>query len=340
MRATSAPTAPPTGRRARPSRRAVSRLLAAGATALTTIAAAGGAGGGPAGGAAARLLPNATTAASPVAPFADVTWRRLVFRASKLLITATAEVELSWQPSPAVAEELEGFADGEPLAPSGETVARLAVTSQLLGRESTTQIWLDPTDLSALQRRQIELGKRERFKLYRFGRHGVYSRRVTPRSEERGQAFETWTDVDEEIVPRDTKNPVADPSALLYWLSSVEPESLRDGETIVVFSKSQLNPVEVRYAGLEDIRADYRLHGAPDPEGNAIEISERIQAHRFTLTPAVGGDELELLGLEGDLELYVDAGRRIPLRVTGRVPPVGRVSANLKAAWLAPGLTD
>jgi hypothetical protein len=298
------------------------------AGALVTVVLVLGAAGGDA--------PRATTVASPVPPIADVPWRRIVFRASKLLITATAEVELAWRESPAAAEELVESA-GDPLAPSGDRVARLAVTTQLLGRESTTQIWLDPVDLAALQRRQLEQGKRERMKLYRFGREGIYSLRVRPRDEERGQAFETWSDIHEEVLERDTKSPVSDPSALFYWLSAIEPASLRDGETLLVFSKSMLNPVEVRYAGAEAVRVDYLLHGAPDAEGNAIQISGRVPAYRYSLTPSAGeDDELELLGLEGDLDLYVDAERRIPIRLTGRVPPVGRVSANLKEAWLQP----
>ncbi|HVS66640.1 MAG TPA: hypothetical protein VMT85_24415 [Thermoanaerobaculia bacterium] len=335
MRETPQPATPLSGRHPRRSPtvglRRVQRLLFAAGAGITLAATA-------AGGAATGATPaTPATVTSPV-PVPDVTWRRLVFRASKLLVTATAEVELSWQEAPAVVGELESFASGEPLPPSGDSVAHLTVSSQLLGRESRTDIWLDPVDLAALQRRQLEEGKRERFKLYRFGRHEIFSRRVRPREEERGNAFETWTDVQEEILPRDTKSPVSDPSALFYWLSAIEPTSLSDGETLVVFSKSMLNPVVVRYAGAEAIRVDYELYGAPDPEGNAIQISGRIPAYRYTLTPGAGDDdELELLGLEGELELWVDAVRRVPLRLTGRVSPVGRVSANLTQAWLAPG---
>jgi hypothetical protein len=130
---------------------------------------------------------------------------------------------------------------------------------------------------------------------------------------------------------------VSDPSALFYWLSAVDPESLREARTLIVYSKSLLNPVSVRYLGTEEIRVRYDLHGTDDPEGNALEISGKVAALRFSLTPGAGGDdELELLGLEGDLELYVDAERRVPLRVEGRVPPVGKVVAHLREAWLAP----
>jgi hypothetical protein len=274
---------------------------------------------------------------SPGALASDVSWRRLVFRASKLLVTAHAEVALEWRDAEAVAAELAATDQAAPLAPAGERVAHLSVTSSLLGRSSNTQVWLDPLDLRVLQRRQLDEGKRERLKLYRFGQRGIYSRRVRPRDGERGQPHQRWTDVQEELEPLEDGATVSDPSALFYWLSAIDPETLRDGRTLLVYSKSLLNPVRARYLGVEELRVDYRLYGAADPEGNAIEVSGRVPALRFSLTPGAGGrDELELLGLEGDLELYVDAVRRVPVQVSGRVPPVGRVVARLQEAWLAP----
>ncbi|HVS15911.1 MAG TPA: hypothetical protein VMV46_18465 [Thermoanaerobaculia bacterium] len=304
--------------------------------AISAALAAGGAGAaGPA--PAPPAAPPAATVASPYAVAPDVSWRRLAFRASKLLVSAHAEVALEWRQAREVAPELAETDQGAPLAPAGERVAHLTVTSNLLGRSSSTQVWLDPLDLRVLQRRQLEEGKRERLKLYRFGRSGIYSRRVRPSHGERGQPLQRWTDVQEGFEAHQEATPVSDPSALFYWLSAIEPESLREGRTLVVYSKSLLNPVEVRYLGVEEIRVDYRLYGVADPEGNAIDVSGRVPALRFSLTPGAGGaDELELLGLEGDLELHVDAEHRVPVQVSGRVPPVGKVVARLQEAWLAP----
>lgn len=277
-------------------------------------------------------------------PVPEVSWRRLEFHASKLMVKARAHVELS-QHDAARAHDLlldrAGQAD-HPRSPRGPRVLALEVGSSFLGRHSTTSLLLDPTDNAALLREQVETGKRQRLKLYRFCADGVYSRRVTPRDDTE-QSLEPagWTNVVEEHLDHQSGQAVVDPAALFYVLSVAEPKAYSGGQTLQVFSKGEVHQVAVRFEAEEDLDVRFDLLPAleqsmGDTAGPGIEtVDRRVRALHYTLRPADDAHALELLGLEGELEIWIDAERRLPVLVTGKVSPVGRVAVKLRKAWLA-----
>jgi hypothetical protein len=287
-------------------------------------------------------LAVASSDGRPGAPVPEVTWKRLEFQASKLLVKARAHVELTQHDSAAVQGRLLERVADHPLPPRGSRVLAIEVGSSFMGRHSTTSLLVDPTDNSALQREQVETGKRQRVKLYRFCADGVYSRRVTPRDDaEKALAPAAWTKMLEEHLDYAAGKAVSDPAALFYLLSIAEPKAYLDGQTVQLFSQGEVHAVEVRFAGEEELAVSYEIHPSPEPSmGDTAapgteRVAQRVRALRYTLHPADPTDALELLGLEGDLEIWIETERRIPVLVTGKVSPVGRVAVKLQHAWRA-----
>ena len=128
---------------------------------------------------------------------------------------------------------------------------------------------------------------------------------------------------------------------LFYLLSIAEPKAYLGGQTVRLFSKGEVHSVEVRFTGDEELPVDFDLHPALEQStGDTAapgtrHVEQRVHALRYTLHPADEADALELLGLEGDIEIWIDAERRMPILVSGKVSPVGRVSVKLQRAWLA-----
>jgi hypothetical protein len=271
----------------------------------------------------------------------EVTWRRLEFQASKLLVKARAWVELSQHDAePARAQLLERASD-RALSPRGPRVLSLELGSSFLGRDSTTWLWIDPTDNAALEREQVETGKRQRVKLYRFCADGVYSMRITPREGEKSLAPKQWTQVSEEQLDHEPGQIVVDPASLFYVLSVSDPTAFAGGQTFHLFSRGEVQPVVVRFEAEEELDVDFGVHPSVEPSiGDTAgpgpeQVDGRVPALRYSFSPADPDYALELLGLEGNLELWIDAKRRIPVLVSGKVSPVGRVAVKLKNAWLA-----
>lgn len=274
-------------------------------------------------------------------PVPGVSWRRLEFQASKLMVKARAHVELSQHDAAQARAELMDRQGQGALAPQDSRVLALEVGSSFLGRHSKASIWLDPVDNAALQREQVETGKRQRVKTYRFCDGSVYSKRVTPRDDsEKSLAPDRWTHVLEEQLAHDKDQTVIDPAALFYILSVADPKAYAGGQTVSLFSKGKIHSVALRFEAEEELDVDFELLPSVEPSigdtsAGPTTVDERVQALRYTLRPGDEADALELLGLEGDLELWIEAERRIPVLVTGKVSPVGRVAVKLQRAWLA-----
>ena len=107
-----------------------------------------------------------------------VQWSRLEFRASKLLVTASSEVEISSQSSTSAMRQWLTPSQGASLMPSGSEVIRINLGSKLLGKTSDLDLWLDPVSGAAFQRTQLEIGKKlrhHRHRSLRFTDEGVWS---------------------------------------------------------------------------------------------------------------------------------------------------------------------
>lgn len=269
-------------------------------------------------------------------------WRRLEYEASKLNFRIEASVEIS----PASPSEL-GAALVEPGAGSGVPVwsgeaLLLEIESRGLGRESLVDFWFRP-DAAALQRRQLETGskaRRNRFKIARFTDRGVFSVTRRPTDEEVSRPHEEWSERSENFEPYPggvgTHGPISEPSVIFYAVSAASLEGPGDAITLPLLSKGQVVLVTLRVRGLERIKVRYE---ESSPSG-----SRRIDRHEDVLAVSLesrpveaggGGEELRFMGLGGDVVLYLEPERRIPVRISGRVKYAGKAHLKLRRVGLS-----
>jgi hypothetical protein len=264
-------------------------------------------------------------------------WSELRFVARRLLLTAETTVRVS-----EVAVGDTALVDVPGLAgrtPSGDRVARVEVESRLLGRHTVAAVLLDPLDGAALQSVTREFGKRAREKVQRFGAAAVAVARARPAEGETRLPVERWSRRSSERLPLPAAapgEPLATDSAALLWLLATAPLA-RPGDTLPVrlWSGGRVIAAEVRVeARTQAVLAIRERRGGRDRD-----VERTVPALVLVIAAAGPGDgaedeEVEVLGLRGRVRVVLDAERRFPIELAGRVPKAGAVTVRLQEAAL------
>ena len=306
-------------------------------------------------GALAALVLGAHWAA-PVAASAEldlnrVAWTELRFKATKLVFKATTEIKLERAQHGDVRADLIDPEKRAWIDPSDDRNLFLSADSRVLGRESKARLWLAGSDAAAFQR--DELSTRRRYKVYRYADGGVYIETRRPARGERGKPHARWSLVEAEYSPHpislEAGQRIAEPLALLLAVSAAPLDEAGDTAELLVLSKGLLVDVEMRVIGREALSLRYtEVSGA-----SSRKVSGPIDALRIAVRGRRAGArgrragargrragaglesaDLELMGLKGDLEMLLDADSRIPLRISGKIPILGRVRLNLRRVQL------
>jgi hypothetical protein len=255
-----------------------------------------------------------------------VPWQSLSFKASKLGVTARASVAIETLGRQKASRQLTQIG-AEPLEPTGPAVV-LTTGSSFLGRTGTSTVLLDAGSGQAFESLQRDGGKRHRIKIYRFGRAEIASRRVVPAdSEEAKMPSERWTEVSlESYAIPSSAGPVSEPSVLLYIVSSCSEAALREGRELILFSDKQLSRVTVKMIDETTLDVEYGVGGG--------QMAGEVQALRLAVRArpldSASESRFEMMGLEGDIDVYIDKKTRVPLKISGRISPVGRVNIKLE----------
>jgi hypothetical protein len=207
------------------------------------------------------------------------------------------------------------------------------LSHSVLNIRSRTQTWIDPDQRVALQRITARTdSKGTRYKGTRYADIGVEVLRSSvandqvanwPEAKSSFKAYPDWMGDDAAVT---------DPAALFQLLTEPALRSPGDALQFPVLSRDNLVLIEVTVMETTRLSADFthttagqskRVKGKRDVQVLAVDARH--------LDPGSSEDDMELLGMEGDLTFYVDADLRVPLRLVGHVPKIGRVSLDLKA---------
>ena len=207
------------------------------------------------------------------------------------------------------------------------------LSHSVLNVHSRTQTWIDPEQRVALQRITARTNsKGTGYKGIRYAdtgvevlRHSVAKDQVANWSEAKSsfKAYPAWMGDDVAVT---------DPAALFQLLTNPALRSPGDGLQFPVLSRDNLVLIEVSVVESTSLSADFIQTTA----GQSKRVKGKREVQILTvdarhLDPDSSEDDMELLGMEGDLKFYVDADLRVPLRLVGRVPKIGRVSLDLKS---------
>jgi hypothetical protein len=252
-----------------------------------------------------------------------LTWRCLDLRAETLL--ASAQTHLCVEKSSAAA-----FGAGwhHPIPPPSVTppadLYRMTVETSVAGRQNVEEIFFDPATGAVVQRERFRPGAKGNRKTYRLTPAGMRTVRSSPENSKEAAAGESgWTkhEIFEHALPA-TGCKVLSEASLLFYLIGIHPWD--DGKPLemCIFSNEYWNLVRAVPEGERE--GDYKWQ-----EGGQQREAKKALVVRLE-SQTLGGDEkVELLGLSGDIRLFIDPVQRRPLAIQGQVPIFGLVNVQL-----------
>ncbi len=286
-----------------------------------------------AGTASAASPPPVKPAAAP-APPAKEPWSCLDFRAEQLIFKAKTRVCAR----PARHEELRDWLPAsdpkEPAVPElspGARLVRLAVNADLSGRLSEEQAFFEPDSGRVLQRTKVKLGGDPYRKSYRFGRQGLEWTRSAPKSRgETERAEPAWSKIENFSAPYPSGGQcrVYSEPALLLYLAAQHDWNAEKKIELCMFAGKQWSRVEAVSTGLKPFDASFVQNG------QARKLTEaRVIVLKANQTGSgESEDPLELMGLRGNLQLFLDPQSGLPLGIQGEMPWLGLVTVRLEKA--------
>ncbi|MEL7060394.1 MAG: hypothetical protein AAGN46_10250 [Acidobacteriota bacterium] len=245
----------------------------------------------------------------------DLPWTRLRFQARKLFFGGDAQVTLA------------GEADDR---------ARIDLSFEAFGRESRNRLWFDPRTGAAQQEEKLKIGSDAELRRYEYGLSSAVKIRYHERPEAEAEAaLDTWSEKSRQVQHYgSTASPApGSPAALLYRLATSELNATGDRTDVLLFTKERLVHAVAEVIDEVEWQESFLLH---DGE-RTREIERPIDALLIRVeSRSLTGDaiDLDLFGLEGDLEILLEPRRRLPLELRGGLPIAGRVRVQLHEAWI------
>ncbi len=263
-----------------------------------------------------------------------VSWTRLKFRAEKLFLTAYSEVGLKTLQTPEVTAALITSPRSVALMPSGPQTLLLDLESSSGSRDSLVRVWFNPHDASALQRLKRRGGKKAYQKIFRFTRDGTYSLRTAPENRSQGRLPpEHWGQVEEFFYPVASESScaaISEPSLLFYAISAARLAAGGEPLRLCVFSRKSVIPLEIAARGSQRLTVDYAEASARAERRRTEEITVTEIGIQVPELDAKGEKtDFKLLGLGGDVAIYLEEASRIPVQVSGRIPGLGKIDVKL-----------
>lgn len=267
------------------------------------------------------------------------TWSSLALKASKFGFSTESEIELKRIPIAQAMQDLLAPEDVPLIEAKGTDPILMTVTSGFMGRFSETRIWLEADDAQVLQWITIETGKRPRYKASRTIENGAWVLRRNPIDKsEMELPHEKWTkerSVREEIVGWPAGEPMSESAGIFYLMSASKLEKVGDRLEILVPSDGKVYPVEVKVEKIGTISVDFSLVSDKGTERIQDKNRKALLLALRPLPPAgVDPREFQLIGLEGDVDVWFDSEYHFPVQVEGKVAYAGNVKIRLQKAVL------
>lgn len=264
---------------------------------------------------------------------AAVPWTQIEYAARKFALSTEAQIALSRLPRDQALTQLLAPGEGIGLQPQDPAILLMSVTNSFLGQDSRIQFWFNP-DGSTLQRTTVYSGRRLWYRTYRYTETGVYSLKRRPRSGEEKLAAERWTDTAKNFYPYNqvAAAPMITSSEALFYLLSVSNLAKPGDELLLhAFTKTGVAVVRLRGEAFTTVAAEF----AEQTAGRTIHVDGDVDVLRIALTARPlqrdqPVEDLNLLGLRGNAELYFDATRRIILQLSGEADVVGDLDIKLR----------
>lgn len=238
-----------------------------------------------------------------------IAWEALQFRASKLFVTADAGVSLERQ--------------------GKEMLLRL--NSEALGRRSETRLWVDAATARAEREERLKLHREAELRSYVYAADHALKIRYLERPSAQGrEPLASWTEKSRQEQPFGAPGAplpelVTTPSALLYLLAASPLDKMGDVLEMPIFADERL--VTARAEVIEELSFTGEI---AEEDGGVHRPGVTLRIRLTGRDPAGGVVDLDLLGLEGDLEILLERDTRLLLAIRGGMPIVGKIDVKLR----------
>ncbi|MEA2109478.1 MAG: hypothetical protein U9P07_08680 [Pseudomonadota bacterium] len=275
----------------------------------------------------------------------SVTWKSLIYQAKTFFGTATAVVELNAGRQPDLPDQHENHPTAAVEDTSQDTHRFcLSATTTIkpylaANRFYQTKVWFSPENGTAIRRLRLLKGRKYYLKDYIFALSGVYRYRKKPAdSAEETVKPEFWSNTEKTFysLPGNTSTTtiISEPSLILYYLSAktLKPDSRP--EEICVFNKKQYYMVKLIRKAPIQLQVDYLEQ--QDCHNKLVKKGEMaLSCYRLVSRPVAGkgegaAEKFSFMGLTGEIKIYFNEETRIPVRISGDIPLIGRVHFNLR----------
>jgi len=260
-------------------------------------------------------------------------WKALHYRLSLLFVSAEAAVHIR---HPELSEISSGLINppGLSVIKPDKDVYELLIETDNLGRRSDTRIWYT-ADFRMLQMSRFDSGKRHRRKIFRYLDDGFWSFQRSPKNDNEIKNESQWSVEETKIVrkPEDLKSTaVIEDSLLFHLVSQLSLRKTGDNYTYYSYINDGVFQNQLQVVGRRDLEVDYV---EKFPAGDKWVEGEKEVVHirvRSRALDAKNQDDFEIMGLKGDLSLYVDAKSGLLVQLSGDVDYLGRVDIVLVKA--------
>ncbi|NPA95900.1 MAG: hypothetical protein GXO58_10795 [Thermodesulfobacteria bacterium] len=274
-------------------------------------------------------------------------WQELTFEASKTLTRILVRVELhsgrGYCPYP-IDILAKGFMscplkDDRAMVISEETVTMSLIFPQ---KKYEHFVWFDPLSLDAIERVRWKKSGSRWIKLYKWQAKGVARLAIRP------------GDASEDLPPFKWKRRyssfyrfgkdvgsvcgkgqgVSEPLVLVYLASRLGEARQLGERTLCVFGKKVLHRCKIEGKGEESVKVRYL---AITPKGKK-KVKERKKVLVYSVRPVTleasqsRTEPFSLLGLKRNIEIFVEAGTGIPVRIRGDNDVMGHIDLRLVEA--------
>jgi len=276
----------------------------------------------------------------------DVPWTQIHYEASRGIATLNVDLDLQPLSRTTLTRNLPAH-EGLPALPLPansveiyELRAKIHL-KHLFGDYATDdKLWFRTDDLGAIQREKTRSGNKEYVKTFRYQSTGTHRLRIRPDGRsERKKPSSAWTDRSHSFYNYSQAlkycKVVSEPG-LLFFVATANDFSDNQPVQVCVFSDDSLFRMTIEPVGRETIEVDYSLK---KKNGKQEQIKGKVKALHLHITAKrlPGGSkkaDFEILDFKGSQELYIDPKRRIPLRISGSLPGMGKGDVDISSVTL------
>jgi len=269
-----------------------------------------------------------------------VTWKHLSFKGKEFFAKLSVEIELI---SPSKSELDTAFIS----SPQGVPVAitkfgalvidtKISVKSIFATLKLRKIAWFDPVTLSAMQYIRQRRGFKDSKKTYRFTDKGIF--RVAKRPLDKSeiiQSPEEWSAGNEKFYPYDLEkincvNTTA-PIPVIYLISALKISDFEKPVTICVFNKKKTIYLDIQKEPSEAVQLNHiEVKGDEAIQKNTSILAEVLSLKARSVSSGQAINNFTLVGLQGNIKIYIDRESRIPVQLKGDYKGFGEIKLNLR----------